>query len=472
MRNRYFAIVVSFSIIAVLIFGLFSPIKVLAVDLSNYGPLLFNWSGRQEYGAFGCEYTLENFAMWSYINPNNGYNMFGYYWNGTYNGNNLLSYYPDTGYTVETPFNSSRNYRYGYWYADYSAMGLFESSAFYVFSSESECLQYLAGDLEATEAINYDEISSSNAVYDDRVPSPSSVYISNQTSRQLGVNVSFDSESLYYEGVPVFYDMQVYHYYRYDSIVHTSSYPLGKHSNKSSIDDSRIYADYTLVDSNGDFTISLPTVSGLWNSYQEQKEISTSFFRWSAYDLCLGDDCPIVAEDNTALESYIHSFTVRSYDSYHVDSGISLFKSIQDMTGINCNYTCSQVKVQPYVYIDGNKCYGKPIVVTKYINESTQNSYTFIPQDSSNPTDISRSDDVITDNSVFDDNGNRAYDTSLSESGLLDNIRSGYGLSGSDGYFAITNRYLSSIPSSIWTLIGFALSVSIIICVFKAIRGM
>lgn len=55
---------------------------------------------------------------------------------------------------------------------------------------------------------------------------------------------------------------------------------------------------------------------------------------------------------------------------------------------------------------------------------------------------------------------------------LLQYIRKGFGLLGTDGYIELSRRYFLGIPVYIWALIAMAMSVNIIVIVFKVARGM
>lgn len=61
---------------------------------------------------------------------------------------------------------------------------------------------------------------------------------------------------------------------------------------------------------------------------------------------------------------------------------------------------------------------------------------------------------------------------SIDIDGLLEDIKKGFGLSGTNGYIELARQFFVGIPTSIWILIGTALAVNIIVIIFKALRGM
>lgn len=455
-KNRLLSLVLLFSTFLTFCFS--GSFVSYAVDFSDYGPLLFTWSGRQEYGASGCVYTLENFAMWSYMNPNNGYNMFGYYWNGTYNGNNLLSYYPDTGYTVEAPLNSSRNQRYGYWYADYSAMGLFESSTFYVFSSESECLQYLAGDLDATEAINYDEINPSFdwlSHYDSEVPTVSYLSVPSINPNSAKIEFGFDDYDAvheYFMENGLSYQLDVYPIY-------CTKVGYSFLSKWSATKYARTWD--TMMDHALGFK---------WSTWAQNHLVDPDDINNNLVDITTLRPVPEggVPSLLTALDGFMCKDRPITFNEDNCD-GTSKFSKILSFDSIG-DYEFVGVYCQVRTY-SGNKTSGWTYV-QKFNNDNlvylldTKNNYsdkvddlgdTFISSDNNAA--------LVSPSSVFDN-------VNLDNPDLTNYVRTGYGLLGSDGYIQLSQQFLLGIPNYIWVLIAFALSVNIIVIVFKALRGM
>ena len=59
----------------------------------------------------------------------------------------------------------------------------------------------------------------------------------------------------------------------------------------------------------------------------------------------------------------------------------------------------------------------------------------------------------------------------IDDSNLISHIKNGFGLFGTDGYIALAQRFFVGVPSQIWSLIYMAMAVSIILIVFKTMRG-
>lgn len=76
----------------------------------------------------------------------------------------------------------------------------------------------------------------------------------------------------------------------------------------------------------------------------------------------------------------------------------------------------------------------------------------------------------------YDDQGKEVVpglnNGNLNSDSLLEHINNGFGLLGTDGYIELSRRYFLGVPSYIWALIAMAMSVSILVIVFKSIRGM
>lgn len=78
--------------------------------------------------------------------------------------------------------------------------------------------------------------------------------------------------------------------------------------------------------------------------------------------------------------------------------------------------------------------------------------------------------DEYTGQDVSSGGGSSVGDGDLSLTGILDYIRSGFGLLGSGGLIALMSSTFSYIPASIWTLIKMAISVSISIMVLGLVK--
>ena len=60
----------------------------------------------------------------------------------------------------------------------------------------------------------------------------------------------------------------------------------------------------------------------------------------------------------------------------------------------------------------------------------------------------------------------------IDDGNILQHIKNGFGLTGSDGYIELSNRFFSTVPSGVWSIIMYALAVSVVIIIFKSLRGM
>lgn len=78
--------------------------------------------------------------------------------------------------------------------------------------------------------------------------------------------------------------------------------------------------------------------------------------------------------------------------------------------------------------------------------------------------------DEYTGQDVSDPDKPSVTDSDLSLTGILDYIRSGFGLLGSGGLLSLMSSAFSYIPSSVWTLIKTAIAVSITIMVLSLVK--
>lgn len=87
-----------------------------------------------------------------------------------------------------------------------------------------------------------------------------------------------------------------------------------------------------------------------------------------------------------------------------------------------------------------------------------------------NPIDNEVNEKVVNDVKLDSDGNISGAD--LNTDNLLEYISNGYGLFGTGGYIELSRRFFLGVPSYIWALIAMAMSVNIVVIVFKVIRGM
>ena len=82
--------------------------------------------------------------------------------------------------------------------------------------------------------------------------------------------------------------------------------------------------------------------------------------------------------------------------------------------------------------------------------------------------DISQDSEFTTEH----DNVNQStYEEDLSQQGIMESLKNGFGLIGDNGLIAFFSSTFSYIPAWIWTLIGSGVALSIAVIIFKIIRG-
>ena len=173
---------------------------------------------------------------------------------------------------------------------------------------------------------------------------------------------------------------------------------------------------------------------------------------------------------------------VNIVDSYHYDGAQQMTRSItasqlNDILLVKCfdnyiaatnkkltykGYLVSQLKIR--VRNRSGTSASDYVVITIDMDSAS----TTAKVEDENGEDVEN--DEYTGQDVSDPDKPSVTDSDLSLTGILDYIRSGFGLLGSGGLLSLMSSTFSYIPSSVWTLIKTAIAISITIMVLSLVK--
>lgn len=337
----------------------------------------------------------------------------------------------------------------GYYVCEGLGITIDDSYSVYIprFSSETLGKQYARGEIGIEYAENYEEIKGKMAAYDSVVPSPDKLYIQDMSEASVSVAWQYTDSGIDLTGVT--YQVKVEHFYMSSSLM------------------TSIAKGYT--GKNGESSYKFNHSTDSMNRLIVEDTVETYL---SAPTNLLADSI-LVSENVNLLAGTMHSTNViyvvpTDYSGQFASSGNAFFTGLSNSHV--ATYCGTQVTLIPYKEIDGQLVKGNVCVARRFMNDILNglvgSTYTQIGQDDSG-------NEYIASSSYQDTNGNETdLIGSLDEDSLLKNIRNGFGLSGTNGYIEMARQFFIGIPVSIWVLIGTALSVNIVVIVFKALRGM
>lgn len=316
------------------------------------------------------------------------------------------------------------------------------------FSDVDKLNGYINGTLDISECDNWNEIQNANASYDSSIPVPDDLSISSCSASGIQAVWTYsDNSKLNYNGYPLQYDVKTEYFY--SSMSATSGLLFGHSGSGASQGLSINSAIGNLQTVEARYTVE---------DYLAQGEALVNDLLKSA----------TVDKKNGPMSS-VNTFSgvPVDYSDRFVSSGNPFFTGATNST--HAIFIGCQTTVTPF-YIDdaGVKYCGNDSVTRKFINGVTSTV-------SGGSTTVV----IGTDgegNKYFESSYTPSYDDaglgSVDSDNLLEHIRKGFGLIGTDGYIELSHRFFLGVPSYIWALIAMAMSVNIIVILFKALRGM
>ena len=315
----------------------------------------------------------------------------------------------------------------------------------YSFTDWDDAVGYITGNTDlSSNADNYDDISFLN--FDSNFPCLSYLNIPTISSNKINVTFGIDN----YDAVENYISNNNVDAVNYHLVV-TPIY-----STSSGMSKLNTYG----TSGAGSFGKWLNDVFGVNTNTWEDSHIDSST------GLLKIDNFPDLPSNGTYDKLNGSSFckgNSETVDSVFDSNSISKIFSFSD----HGDYVFCGAYLEVFLYADFNR---SPIVYYQKFNNSNLNAAIGL---SSN---IVEDHDDFGDN-ILDDMGNSDIInplnyTDISNSNVIEYVNNGYGLLGNQGYLQLSQRFFAGVPVYIWGLLAFALSVNIIVIVFKALRGM
>ena len=383
-------------------------------------------------------------------------NLGGYYTSDGYglSGNGLSSlgsilYYFDTD--SYTSYSASGNFRW------YNFEGTSDTWFVYLFGDSDTFVDYVTGKTDAESAENYDDMNPGTdwlRQYDSSVPTVSYLKVSSINSSSARIEAGFDDFSVvhdYFMDNGLSYELHIYPLY-------CTQFGMSYLSKWSVTDFARSFdkAMYELLGVNYSTWSQnhLMNSNDISNNMLDIQKLSHVPSNWLGSALSAADGFMCYDDPVTFSESCDGTSNIVKTVSF-TDHGDYVF------CGCWCRIrTFSGNKTSGWTYIQAfNNDHLKHLLAmnSNYSDKVDDLGEKYI--------DSNHNNSVVNPSSVFDS-------VDLQNPDLTNYVKTGYGLLGSDGYIQLSQQFLLGIPNYIWVLIAFALSVNIIVIVFKALRGM
>lgn len=335
-----------------------------------------------------------------------------------------------------------------------------ESLPIYHFPDKATCEKYLSGQMTEAElasaALNYKEVQDSLASYDSTIPVPVKGNVNVITVSTVSSIFNYDENEIKQfeeeHGVTLQYDYEVEYFYQ----LLTKSQINKKNSNLEVAEVNRGVDDFALDKNN--LMVAKTTCKEQFEAFQAGGTPTTQKY------LCTADSGTYKTSGAVELSNAVTSSPPDYYTIYSIP--FSVFSMEYHM-----QFIVAQVKVTTY-YIDdsGLKHTSDDVYFRRCLwdedNDHYGATYTRIAKDESG-------NDVFKNSYEMNANGDNISNDlgNIDDSNLLEHIKNGFGLFGTDGYVALAQRFFLGVPNQIWSLIYMAMAVSIILIVFKTMRG-
>lgn len=330
----------------------------------------------------------------------------------------------------------------------------------YQFKDLATCRKYLNGQMSDTElataALNYKEVQDSLASYDSSIPVPIKGNVNVITVSTVSSIFNYDENEIKQfeeeHGVTLQYDYEVEYFYQ----LLTKSQINKKNSNLEVAEVNRGVDDFALDKNN--LMVAKTTCKEQFEAFQVGGTPTTQKY------LCTADSGTYKTSGAVELSNAVTSSPPDYYTIYSIP--FSVFSMEYHM-----QFIVAQVRVTTY-YIDdsGLKHTSDDVYFRRCLwdedNDHYGATYTRIAKDESG-------NDVFKNSYEMNANGDNISNDlgNIDDSNLLEHIKNGFGLFGTDGYVALAQRFFLGVPNQIWSLIYMAMAVSIILIVFKTMRG-
>ena len=330
-------------------------------------------------------------------------------------------------------------------------------ASLYVFNSVGEAQAYINGEIDASSALNYEEVQKNNKDYDSSIPVPVKAYINVITNSTVSSVFSYDETELEnfksQYGYELQYEYEVEYFYQMLSKLQINN----QKSNLVTTEKNKDSNSYSL-DENGLF-VSSGTAGELYETFSANQLIDLQYCNATA------DTGPYSCTGVVALDNAVTSSPPNYYELYSIPFSLTSME-------YHMQFILAQVRISTF-YVDdsGMRHYSDDIYIRRSLwdkdNDLYGSTYTRITKDENG-------NDTFQFSHVIDSNGNDVNGVvgSFSVDSVEQYIKNGYGLTGSDGYIEMSRRFFIGVPEYIWTIIAFALTINVIVILFKILRGM
>lgn len=347
---------------------------------------------------------------------------------------------------------------------NYDSLCISDSSIpFYKFSSLAECQSYLKGEIDASTALNYDEIQNASVTYYDSADVPyyddCTIIMNTDKTCSYSAVMSQTEQMKIVENTTYTYDYETYAIYgKRDDLGAYNSFFIMYGNDKNLLDNA-------LFNKKLDKLIDFDEAGRL--IVQEKTGASHSGGGGRHGDVfSYSTDSSLIAYQVDAINdeklTYSLQRNVTGADTYIYDDNYIL------MGYYSAIYVTAQADGSSERYV-GYESYSYTWV-TNALRKKFGSGTNVISGK------VSGTDTIETDKSYsFDSSSGEkvsSSDSDLNTGNLQEYIKNGYGLTGTDGYIELSRRFFLGVPAYIWAIIATALSVNLVVIVFKVVRGM
>lgn len=336
------------------------------------------------------------------------------------------------------------------------------SPSLYVFESISDAQAYLNGEIDASSAVNFEEVQNFNRsfTYDSDLPYYDKTSLSLNTDKTclLDANMSTSQRDLY------------------NSFSTDSGSPflieLYSHA---------IYAKTTELGNFNAFVLMYGTENDLGNKLPNSKKVDDIIKFDSSGRLIVNGEQGFMGGGGRHGDSFVISdsspLIAYTFEQVTFRDGLSATSHFtRDVsyvgTEIDGYILIGYMTEICLVYPDGNDVrYGRKTYSYTWLTQALRDRY-------GSQSSFYDGDGVKFEGEdyVFDEYGNEVDSTysgsNITNDNVIDYIKNGYGLTGTDGYIEMSRRFFIGVPDFIWGIIAFALSINVIVILFKVFRGM
>lgn len=342
----------------------------------------------------------------------------------------------------------------------------------YVFASKAKVEAYLRGEIDAKEAENYDDLINDKGDYDESLPYFDKAAIEPIDAKKYAMQFSAamnskrvkDLYNLRDEGYQLYYTFEAYGVYM-DSNIWTSISRIFETVGLSSSFTQKVKENIT-IDSSGRLVVGKAySGGGGRHSGTLFKTISSNKCNVYAVEL---EGSVTTASKLTAGQNYTKDLTAKIFNGG--DAGNLLF-------GVNgsANLIGYYAIIQPYIIKDGTIIYAKPTYAYNWVYKSLRDAigngaYNYDPTTPDGPVDPVTPPSPGPSPDPDPDNPDPVNPIDPSSFDLVGYLK--LCMTEAKSFILLFNMWLTAIPAAIWVLITAAMTLNLLVIIFKIVRGM